>query len=97
MNRIEVYDKIRDSRGESVKKNIEEDLNIGVSKVLYVDVYLIKGNFSESQLKAAGEKLLADPISQGFTKSVKIPNDAWAIEVRYKPGVTDAVADSALK
>lgn len=100
IHKIEVGFKkgIKDALGESVKREIIEDLNILVDKVKTVDVYAIDADLSEEQLKMLGENLFANPITQKFSLDSPLTEDFdWLIEVGFKPGVTDNVAKTAKK
>lgn len=90
-----------DSMGQGIKKDIE-DLGItGVDDVKTIQVYIIEGEFSESDIKRICDDLLTDRVTQ--TYEYKNPlffqnvTKAWIVEVRYKHGVTDAVGDSVVK
>jgi len=98
-HRIEVYFKkeIRDTKGESIKKRIKEDLGILVKEVKTIDVYTIDASLSKKQLDLLGKNLLADSIIQEFNIDSSRPrmlgrNFDWLIEIGFKPGVTDNVA-----
>ncbi len=90
---------VHDPAGSGVKSAIRE-LNGGfglVEDVRAFSVYAIKGDLSREQVDTVGRELLADPIVQNF--SVNGAPDGlsggWLIEVRNRPGVTDAVGASA--
>lgn len=85
-------------------KNEMLDIEIPVEKVNTMQAYFIKAQASQEQIKKACEELFADSIIQeyqhtteedtiGFIKET----DAWIIQVKNKPGVTDAVGESARK
>jgi len=98
IHRIEVGFKkrIRDAKGENIKKRIIEDLGIEVEKVNIVDVYTIEADLSESQLIFLGENLFVDPIIQEFSiDKPLIRNFDWLIEVGFRPGVTDNVGKTS--
>lgn len=90
-----------DAMGEGIKKDIE-DLGIsGVDYVKTMQVYMIDGDISESDVEMICENLLTDRITQAYEyKDSLVGQDdagAWVVEVTYKPGVTDPVGDSAVK
>ncbi|HEY3375446.1 MAG TPA: phosphoribosylformylglycinamidine synthase subunit PurL [Candidatus Aquicultor sp.] len=107
MSRVEVVLKpgIVDARGNSVKKQVIEDLHIPVGSVRVIDVYTIHKALSADQVDRIACDLLTDPIIQEYRVTSEVnpvtntirrdiaayaPFDA-AIEVGYKPGVTDNV------
>ncbi len=90
-----------DAMGEGIKKDIE-DLGIsGVDDVKTMDIYMIDGDLSESDVESICENLLTDRITQvyAYRDSLVGQDDAgaWIAEVTYKHGVTDTVGDSAIK
>jgi len=90
-----------DAMGEGRKKDIE-DLGIsGVNRVKTMQLYMIAGDLSESDVKSICENLLTDRITQLYAyKSSLVEQDdagAWVVEVTYKHGVTDPVGDSTVK
>ena len=90
-----------DAMGEGIKKDIE-DLGIpGVDYVKTMQLYMIYGELSESDVIAICENLLTDRITQcyEYRGSLSGQDDAgaWVAEVTYKPGVTDPVGDSTVK
>lgn len=86
------------------------DLGIaGVTSVRTVQIYWIEGNIDSQAVERICSNLLADPVTQHYiygeikddlpsqgVRSALFTN-TWAIEIRFKSGVTDAVADSVLK
>ena len=90
-----------DAAGVGIKRDIE-DLGIsGVDCVRTLQMYMIDGDISESAVKTICESLLADRITQLYEYKCSLLRQddvgAWVVEVTYKPGVTDAVGDSAVK
>ena len=90
-----------DAMGEGIKKDIE-DLGIsGVDYVRTIQIYMINGDLSESDVKSICQNLLADRITQDYEYKGSLVRQgdfgAWVVEVTYKPGVTDPVGDSAVK
>ncbi|QSH41775.1 AIR synthase-related protein [Lentisphaerota bacterium ZTH] len=88
--------KWRDSRGESVKKQITDFLNIDVDQVRTRDVYTVSADINDEQA-AAVARGLANPVLQSGTVGESIPEAAadWLVSVGFKPGVTDNVGRSA--
>ena len=89
---------VPDTIGQDILENIT-DLGIsGVDAVRTATVYWIEGTLDAEAINRISTELLADPITQVYTcrpesDSVK----RWTLEVQFKPGVTDAVGDSAVK
>ncbi len=98
--KVEVYYKpeVPDTIGQGILEDIT-DLGInGVDSVRTATVYWIEGTLDAEAIDRIGSELLADPITQVYT--FRTQNDAttdWTLEVQFKPGVTDAVGDSAVK
>ncbi|MDE0555486.1 MAG: phosphoribosylformylglycinamidine synthase subunit PurS [Candidatus Poribacteria bacterium] len=89
---------VPDTIGQGILEDIT-DLGIsGVDAVRTATVYWIEGTLNEQAVDQIGAELLADPITQNYT--FRPENNAttdWTLEVQFKPGVTDAVGDSAIK
>lgn len=100
MWRVEVALKtgITDAHGNSIKKQIIEDLRIDVDSVQTIDVYTINVNLTQDQVKRIASDLLTDPITQEYriNKSFDRPFTV-AIEVGFKPGVTDNVGATTVE
>ncbi|MDI6800179.1 MAG: phosphoribosylformylglycinamidine synthase subunit PurL [Actinomycetota bacterium] len=92
--RIEVGFKegVTDALGESVKRSISEDLMIDVDGVRTVEVYTIAADFAEADIIRIKDELLTDPVIQISSERALFSDFDLAIEVGYKPGVTDNVA-----
>lgn len=100
MWRVEVGFKsgVVDALGNSVKKSIIEDLRIAVNCVRTIDVYTIKADLSEDQIKRIASELLTDPITQEFSYEGTLARGfSRLIEVGYKPGVTDNVGRTTIE
>src|SRR3989304_10138302 len=99
VSRIEVCFKkgTRDALGESIKKRINEDLNIEVTSVRTIEVYTFESTLSKEQLRLLGGNLFADPVIQDHSDKPLADDFSWLIEVGYKPGVTDNVGATAKK
>ncbi len=101
---IEVKDKegIFDAVGEGIQKDIL-DLGINaVNKVRFIQVYVVRGNLIDSQVKEICEELLVDKIAQDYSvnKPIVTPNansGEYVVEVTYNPGVMDPSEESILK
>ena len=87
---------IRDARGEKIKGRIIRDLNIPVEGVRTVDVYTLEARLSAEEIPQIATGPFLDPIIQEYSIGRPIAHDFdWAIEVGYKPGVTDNVGRTA--
>ncbi|MHB8840747.1 MAG: phosphoribosylformylglycinamidine synthase subunit PurL [Candidatus Aquicultor sp.] len=100
MWRIEVALKpgITDAHGNAVRKQIIEDLLIDVESIQSLNIYTIDADFTHEQVTAIAKDLLTDPITQvvKINESFKRPFSV-AIEVGYKPGVTDNIAATTIE
>jgi len=66
-----------------------------VTSVRSARVFLIEAPFDQDQLQRVASELLADPINQqARTGSAVVQNGSMVLEVHYKPGVMDPVAQS---
>ncbi len=100
MWRVEVALKtgITDAYGNSVRKQIIEDLRVNVDSVQVIDVYTVNANLTHEQIGVVARDLLTDPITQeykineGFDRPFTV-----AIEVGFKPGVTDNVGATTVE
>ncbi|MGD0623634.1 MAG: phosphoribosylformylglycinamidine synthase subunit PurS [Thermodesulfobacteriota bacterium] len=87
---------IRDARGEKIKRRIINDLTISVDSVKTIDVYTVDGNLSKEEIEQVATGPFLDPIIQEFSVGKPLQHDFdWAIEVGFKPGVTDNVGRTA--
>ena len=101
--RIEVRDKkgIYDAVAEGLKKDIL-DLGIkSVKEVEYIQVYTVRGNFSNEKIKLLAQDILADKVSQecNYTGGFKFKKskNIRSVEIAYNPGVMDPVEESVVK
>ncbi|MCE1227303.1 MAG: phosphoribosylformylglycinamidine synthase subunit PurS, partial [Geobacteraceae bacterium] len=97
-SRIEIAlkDGIRDSRGERIKREIEHFLHLKVKQVRTLDVFTVDAELSRTELEAAASGPFCDPVIQ--TWSIDLPQAVgfdWAVEVGFRPGVTDNVGRTA--
>ncbi|NVN91891.1 MAG: phosphoribosylformylglycinamidine synthase subunit PurS [Desulfuromonadales bacterium] len=93
-NRIEIALKeaVRDARGERIKREIEHFLHLTIDEVRTIDVYTVDARLSREQLKQAAEGPFSDPVIQLW--SIDLPLATcfdFAVEVGFRPGVTDNV------
>ena len=93
---IALKNNVRDARGERVQREIEHFLHLPVAEVRTVDVYTIDADLSWEELDAAAAGPLCDPVIQD--RGIDCPIAAgfdWAVEVGFRPGVTDNVGRTA--
>ncbi|MCL2347702.1 MAG: phosphoribosylformylglycinamidine synthase subunit PurL [Planctomycetaceae bacterium] len=91
-----------DRKGISVVHDAK-DLGIENITVQTAHGYLVQGNLDESQVQLLAKQLFADDVAERFV--IALANDAKLLEpidsqvvyVLPKPGVTDPVAESAMK
>ena len=97
-NRIEVALRhgIRDARGERIQREIEHFLKIPVDAVRTVDVYTVDAALPPGLLQAAAAGPLSDPVMQQWQLDSPAAVDFdFAVEVGFRPGVTDNVGRTA--
>ena len=98
--KVEVYYKpeVPDTIGQGILEDIA-DLGIsGVDSVRTATLYWIEGALDAQTVDRIAAKLLADPITQTYAFDRQSDStETWAVEVQFKPGVTDAVGDSTVK
>ena len=88
--------KWRDSRGNGVKQQVTDFLNLQVDEIWTRDVYTVSADISDQQA-ADVAKALANPVLQQGVVGETLPegNCAFLVSVGFKPGVTDNVGRSA--
>ncbi len=93
-----------DAIGQGILQDITDLGVAGVESVHTVQIYWIEGDIHSHAIERICAELLADPVTQNYvyTRSdnhtpIQSADSVWTIEVRLKPGVTDAVGDSVLK
>lgn len=90
-----------DAVGEGLRGDIL-DLGIGgVERVRFVRLYALHGALSATDLDRITAGLLADPVTQEHLEIIDaglpVAPGEWGVEVWLRPGVTDAVGETALK
>jgi phosphoribosylformylglycinamidine synthase II len=99
--RIEIAVKpgLEDPVGRHVKWSIRSYLGTLVEDVRTVSVYTVLSQLAEEELLRFGEQVLNDPVlscfSLGSPIARRFPPFQWAIEISFKPGVTDNVGKTA--
>ena len=101
MYEIEILTKkgFKNVRGEHTLSEISGIGVKDVNKVEYSALYSILGDISSAEAKTIGCELLSDKITETFQvkKDGVSSKSAAVIEVWFKRGVTDTVADSVVK
>lgn len=94
--RIEIRNKdfLNDGKAAGLIHLIKEDTNLKINSVAIINVYNLFGDFTEKEVHILKEELFCDAVSQegiiGFYYAKKM-NFNFAVEVSFKPGVTDNV------
>jgi phosphoribosylformylglycinamidine synthase len=89
-------DGVRDARGERVKREIEHFMHLSVAEVKTIDVYTVDASLSADELQRVAAGPFSDPVIQEW--SIDRPLAAgfdFAVEVGFRPGVTDNVGRTA--
>jgi len=97
-NRIEVALKsgLRDSRGERIKNEIGHIFHFPVTAVRSLDVYTVDAGLTDQELAGAAAGPFSDPVIQTFSMNAPLARDFdFAVEVGFRPGVTDNTGRTA--
>lgn len=97
-NRIEIALKegVRDARGERIKREIEHFLHLAVEQVTTIDVYTVDAPLSVAELEQAAAGPFSDPVIQVWSLDRPLARGFdYAVEVGFRPGVTDNVGRTA--
>jgi phosphoribosylformylglycinamidine synthase len=97
-HRIEVALKngLRDSRGERIRKEIEQLLQLQITAVRSIDVYTVAAELSAQELAEAAAGPFSDPVIQNWRMDAPLAAGFdYAIEVGFRPGVTDNTGRTA--
>ncbi len=97
-NRIEVALRhgVRDARGERIKREIEHFLKIQVTAVQTIDIYTVDAELPQKLLEAAASGPFSDPVMQEWLLDSPAGREFdFAVEVGFRPGVTDNVGRTA--
>ncbi|HOJ38905.1 MAG TPA: phosphoribosylformylglycinamidine synthase subunit PurS [bacterium] len=96
---VEVFyrPEVTDGAAEAIRKAVEE-LGISVvEKVWTSSLYRLEGMLERTSIVRIARELLTDPISQKYRLGFPQRPGAWSVQVWYKPGVTDTVAETTQK
>lgn len=80
---------VRDVRGEKIARRIKEHLNLEVKSVRIIKGYTIEGLNQEELEIVKKEHFLSDPVLHETAYTPLAQGFDWAIEVGFRPGVTD--------
>ncbi|MBT1072805.1 phosphoribosylformylglycinamidine synthase subunit PurS [Pelotalea chapellei] len=97
-NRIEIAlkDGVRDARGERIKREIEHFLHLAVDEVRTIDVYTVDAALTPNELEQAAAGPFSDPVIQTWSIDRPLAHGFdYAVEVGFRPGVTDNVGRTA--
>ena len=97
-NRIEIAlkDGVRDARGERIKREIEHFLHLKVDEVRTIDVYTIDASLAPAEIEQAAAGPFSDPVIQEWSIDRPLAHGFdFAVEVGFRPGVTDNVGRTA--
>src|SRR5512140_2796386 len=96
--RIEVALKegVRDARGERIKREIEHFLHLEVDDVRTLDVYTVDTELAGDEPERVAAGPFSDPVIQVWSidRALAAGFD-FAVEVGFRPGVTDNVGRTA--
>lgn len=98
VHRIEVGMKpdLPDPAGSGARARIAEDLGIHVDDVRVIDVYTIHADLTREELDLVRRELFMDPIIQNSAiDTLLASNFDFAVEVGFRPGVTDNIGRSS--
>ncbi len=98
---ISLQQHIDDAVGLGIVQDIR-DLGIeNVEHVRTAQLYWLTGGITKIELETICTALLTDAITQRYTYNGSSGNNdvgnAWIVEVKFKPSVTDSVGDSVMK
>ena len=78
---------------------IQSTLGYSIKDLRTISVYTVYSNLPDERLKEFARDVLCDPVLSIYAVNVplaqKLPPFTWALEVSYKPGVTDNVGRTA--
>ena len=87
---------VRDARAERIKREIEHFLHLPVEQVRTVDVYTVDADLTPAELEQAAAGPFSDPVIQEWSIGRPLGSEFdFAVEVGFRPGVTDNVGRTA--
>ena len=87
---------VKDARGERVRRNIVDHLNIDLPAVQTLDVYTVDATLSSEEVAQVAAGPFTDPVIQEYAINQPLASDFdMLIEVGFRPGVTDNTGRTA--
>ncbi len=87
---------VKDARGERVRREISEHLNIDLHSVRTLDVYTVDATLSEDEVEQAAAGPFSDPVIQEYAVNQPLASRFdMLVEVGFRPGVTDNTGRTA--
>jgi phosphoribosylformylglycinamidine synthase len=92
-----------ETHGKHILQDVKDSGIKGIKKISYSALFQLEGHLNLREIDRIARELLIDPITQ--TYSLLNPQNprhsaaesGYEIEIWYKPGVTDTVAESVVK
>ena len=85
----------KDSRGDSITKQINEFLKLDVKGIKTRNVYTISAEIAKADAANVAKELANPVIQKGIVGETRNLDCDWLVSVGFKPGVTDNVGRSA--
>ena len=93
--RIEVSAKEQDARADVLQKRLQQAGFFNITSLRLVDVYTINADLSGQQLEDV-TRMLINPVIQQAALEPQMPAEfTWAVEIGYRPAVTDNAGTTA--
>ncbi len=87
---------VEDVGGKSLQTRINQFININISSVRVVNVFIINLPLSQEEVEKSRRAIFYDPVIQDASFDVLDTGlFDWCVEVRFKHGITDAVGETA--
>ncbi len=108
LHRVEISPKsfngLKDTRGESIRRQLESDFGVVVGEVRSIIGYLVRANLDNNQQQQMVTDLFCDPVIEHGIINNQLLDDHQifsdkpdvVIQIGFKPGVTDNAAQAAL-
>jgi len=95
--RIAVSSKIEDARARSILQTLQTLFpESGLKGISTATAYTVDADLSEQEVRQAAQRLANSSIETYLLEDVPVPEEyAFALEIGYLPGVTDAVGHTA--
>lgn len=89
---------LRDSAGDAVQRQLEEDLGVMVDDVRVYDVYTIDDAVSDEDVERLRVELFTDPVIQeSAVDGTLAAGFDFSVEIGFRPGVTDNIGATATR